>query len=72
MLPAAIGQESTPPVFIAKPLQQIAIEESTVTLECAANGYPKPSILWLKDGVAIDLASFQSRYAVKVYIRWRS
>lgn len=72
MLPAAIDRESTPPVFIAKPLQQITIEESTVTLECAANGYPKPSILWLKDGVAIDLASFQSRYAVKMYIRWRS
>ncbi|XP_048268236.1 neogenin isoform X2 [Bombus terrestris] len=63
LLTSDIGQESTPPVFIAKPLQQIAIEESTVTLECAANGYPKPSILWLKDGVAIDLASFQSRYS---------
>ncbi|XP_050593048.1 neogenin isoform X3 [Bombus affinis] len=63
LLTSDIGQESTPPVFIAKPLQQIAIEESTVTLECAANGYPKPSILWLKDGVAIDLSSFQSRYS---------
>ncbi|XP_024224166.1 neogenin isoform X3 [Bombus impatiens] len=63
LLTSDIDQESTPPVFIAKPLQQITIEESTVTLECAANGYPKPSILWLKDGVAIDLASFQSRYS---------
>ncbi|XP_043598614.1 neogenin isoform X4 [Bombus pyrosoma] len=63
MLTSDIDQESTPPVFIAKPLQQMTIEESTVTLECAANGYPKPSILWLKDGVAIDLASFQSRYS---------
>ncbi|XP_071870166.1 neogenin protein frazzled isoform X3 [Bombus fervidus] len=63
LLTSDIDQESTPPVFIAKPLQQMTIEESTVTLECAANGYPKPSILWLKDGVAIDLASFQSRYS---------
>ncbi|KOC68698.1 Neogenin [Habropoda laboriosa] len=63
LLTSDIDQESTPPVFIAKPLQQVAIEGSTVTLECAANGYPKPSILWLKDGVAIDLTSFASRYS---------
>lgn len=63
LLTSDIDQESTPPVFIAKPLQQVTIEGSTVTLECAANGYPKPSILWLKDGVAIDLASYQSRYS---------
>ncbi|XP_012139642.1 neogenin protein frazzled isoform X2 [Megachile rotundata] len=63
LLTSDIDQESTPPVFIAKPLQQVAIEGSTVTLECAANGYPKPSILWLKDGVAIDLAPLNSRYS---------
>ncbi|XP_029037667.2 neogenin-like isoform X3 [Osmia bicornis bicornis] len=62
LLTSDIDQESTPPVFIAKPLQQVAIEGSTVTLECAANGYPKPSILWLKDGVAIDSASRDFRY----------
>ncbi|XP_076679660.1 neogenin protein frazzled isoform X7 [Andrena cerasifolii] len=62
LLTSDIDQESTPPVFIAKPLQQMVTEGSTVTLECAANGYPKPSILWLKDGVAIDLASLDSRY----------
>ncbi|XP_054015802.1 neogenin isoform X5 [Hylaeus anthracinus] len=62
LLTSDIDQESTPPVFIAKPLQQEVIEGSTVTLECAANGYPKPSILWLKDGVAIDFASLDSRY----------
>ena len=47
----------------------MTIEGSTVTLECAANGYPKPSILWLKDGVAIDLASYQSRYVVKIRVK---
>lgn len=40
----------------------MAIEGSTITLECAANGYPKPSILWLKDGVIVDLAALDSRY----------
>ncbi|XP_029169996.1 neogenin isoform X5 [Nylanderia fulva] len=54
---------SSAPVFIAQPLQQTAIEGSDVTLECAAIGYPKPTILWLKDGVALDLTpSFDSRY----------
>lgn len=53
---------SNAPVFIAQPLQQIATEGSNVTLECAANSYPKPTILWLKDGVALDLTSLDSRY----------
>lgn len=53
---------SSAPVFIAQPLQQVAIEGSDVTLECAANGSPKPIILWLKDGVALDLTSLDSRY----------
>lgn len=53
---------SSAPVFIAQPLQQVATEGSDVTLECAANGSPKPTILWLKDGVALDLTLFDSRY----------
>lgn len=58
-------EESSAPVFIAQPLQQIAVEGSDVTLECAANGSPKPTILWLKDGAALDLTpSFDSRYIV--------
>lgn len=43
-------------------MQQVAIEGSSVTLECAVNGNPKPTVSWLKDGVAIDLALFGSRY----------
>ncbi|XP_011701352.1 PREDICTED: neogenin-like, partial [Wasmannia auropunctata] len=50
------------PVFIAQPLQQVVTEGSDVTLECAANGFPKPAIYWLKDGVALDLMSHDSRY----------
>ncbi|XP_025990804.2 neogenin isoform X6 [Solenopsis invicta] len=62
LLSSDIDEGSSAPVFIAQPLQQIATEESDVTLECAANGYPKPTILWLKDGVALDLTSLDSRY----------
>ncbi|XP_057322017.1 netrin receptor unc-40 isoform X2 [Microplitis mediator] len=54
--------EQSPPIFIAKPKPQIAVEGATIILECAANARPKPSILWLKDGVAVDLAALDSRY----------
>ncbi|KAL0107099.1 hypothetical protein PUN28_015559 [Cardiocondyla obscurior] len=62
LLSSDIDEGFSAPVFIAQPLQQIATEGSDVTLECAANGYPKPTILWLKDGVALDLTSLDSRY----------
>ncbi|XP_025075028.1 neogenin isoform X3 [Pogonomyrmex barbatus] len=62
LLSSDIDEGSSAPVFIAQPLQQVVIEGSDVTLECAANGYPKPTILWLKDGVALDLTSLDSRY----------
>ncbi|KAK2579403.1 hypothetical protein KPH14_003264 [Odynerus spinipes] len=62
LLTSDIDRESSPPIFITQPSQQVAVEGSTVTLECAANGYPKPTIFWLKDGVSIDLGSLDSRY----------
>jgi neogenin len=27
-----------------------------VTLDCAANGTPRPWLIWLKDGISIDMA----------------
>lgn len=62
LLTSDIDQSTSAPIFIARPSQQVAIEGSTITLECAANGYPKPSILWLKNGIAVDLATLDSRY----------
>ncbi|XP_011301477.1 neogenin isoform X2 [Fopius arisanus] len=62
LLTSDLDQAPTAPIFVAKPQQQVAVEGSTITLECAANGYPKPSILWLKDGVIVDLATLDSRY----------
>ncbi|XP_063985766.1 neogenin isoform X2 [Diachasmimorpha longicaudata] len=62
LLTSDLDQAPTAPIFIAKPHQQVAIEGSTITLECAANGYPKPTILWLKDGITVDLAALDSRY----------
>ncbi|XP_012064282.1 PREDICTED: neogenin [Atta cephalotes] len=62
LLSSDIDEGSSAPVFVAQPLQQIVTEGSDVTLECAANGYPKPSIFWLKDGVALDSTTQDSRY----------
>ncbi|XP_046478869.1 neogenin isoform X1 [Neodiprion pinetum] len=62
LLTSDIDQGLTAPVFVAKPSEHVAIEGTTITLECAANGNPKPTILWLKDGIAVDLAPLDSRY----------
>ncbi|XP_072152438.1 neogenin isoform X4 [Bemisia tabaci] len=51
------------PVFIATPRSSTAIEGDTVTFECAANGFPRPHITWLKDGVTIDLADLDSTFS---------
>lgn len=53
---------SIPPKFIAKPRNTVAIEGSTVTFDCAANGYPRPQMLWLKDGVNLDMLDLDSRF----------
>lgn len=51
-----LGSSTSAPSFIAMPKSQEAVEGQTVTLDCAANGNPKPQIHWLKDGVNIDMA----------------
>ncbi|GFS82567.1 netrin receptor DCC [Trichonephila clavipes] len=46
-----------PPHFVAIPPQNVVVlKGSDLTLDCAANGNPKPRITWLKDGSTIDLA----------------
>ncbi|XP_046984365.1 neogenin [Schistocerca americana] len=52
----------TPPVFVALPRPSVVIAGSTVTLDCAAVGNPNPSIVWLKDGIAIDMSNLDSRF----------
>lgn len=43
------------PSFATVPLPQTVREGDTVTLDCAANGNPKPMIKWLKNGEDIDI-----------------
>lgn len=49
------GGRPEAPSFLATPRSTVALEGTRVTLECAANGHPRPDITWLKDGTTIDL-----------------
>jgi len=53
---AEAGARIMAPVFVAKPHSSIVKEGTTVTLDCAANGNPRPWLTWLKDGITIDMA----------------
>ncbi|CAG5005467.1 unnamed protein product [Parnassius apollo] len=43
------------PRFIVVPQPVTVIEGASVTFDCAAVGNPKPEMIWLNNGVAIDL-----------------
>ncbi|UYV61776.1 NEO1, partial [Cordylochernes scorpioides] len=44
------------PQVIANPKDTVALEGSNLTLDCVANGFPQPNIIWLKDGTSIDMS----------------
>jgi neogenin len=44
------------PTFQTIPLPQTVKEGDMVTLDCVANGNPKPAIKWLKNGEEIDMS----------------
>ncbi|OWR48245.1 Neogenin [Danaus plexippus plexippus] len=48
------GMESAPRI-LTTPQPVTVIEGASVTFDCAATGNPKPEIVWLNNGVAIDL-----------------
>ncbi|CAG0917095.1 unnamed protein product [Notodromas monacha] len=57
---------SRSPVFVLKPAVVTRSRIGTdVIFECGANGWPKPNITWLKEGVTMDLT--HSKPAAVVY-----
>ncbi|XP_045508170.1 neogenin [Colias croceus] len=50
------------PRFIATPQPVTVMEGASVTFDCAAIGNPKPEMIWLNNGVAIDLNDLDSRF----------
>ncbi|XP_072937571.1 netrin receptor DCC [Epargyreus clarus] len=50
------------PRFITTPQPVTVMEGASVTFDCAAVGNPKPEMVWLNNGVAIDLNDLDSRF----------
>ncbi|XP_069364150.1 neogenin [Maniola hyperantus] len=50
------------PRFITTPQPLTVMEGASVTFDCAAVGNPKPEMVWLNNGVAIDLNDLDSRF----------
>uniref|UniRef100_A0A6A7FSF1 Neogenin n=2 Tax=Hirondellea gigas TaxID=1518452 RepID=A0A6A7FSF1_9CRUS len=55
VLEAYALRDTTAPRFIATPGPKVVNQGQNLTLDCAANGYPEPSIVWLKDGATITV-----------------
>lgn len=52
------------PTFLTESSSQVVREGDTVTLECIANGYPKPLVKWLRNGEDIDISDLDSRFRI--------
>ncbi|KAL7046588.1 hypothetical protein ACKWTF_002648 [Chironomus riparius] len=50
------------PSFVIRPVTQTVKEGEQVILECAANGNPKPKVIWLRNGIDIDFNDLDSRF----------
>ena len=59
-LPESTAPE--PPSFLVTPSSQAVLLGQDVTLECAANGVPQPSVSWLRDGRELDTGLLDSRF----------
>ncbi|XP_059613953.1 neogenin [Phlebotomus argentipes] len=61
---AGVPESFASPSFVVVPAPQTVREGETVTLECVANGNPKPVIRWLKNGGDIDMNDLDSRFRI--------
>ncbi|BFG03461.1 neogenin [Drosophila madeirensis] len=52
------------PSFLVGPSPKTVREGDTVTLDCVANGVPKPQIKWLRNGEELDLNDLDSRFSI--------
>ncbi|KAK0424070.1 hypothetical protein QR680_008482 [Steinernema hermaphroditum] len=52
-----------PPRFVIEPRSKVVVEGQAVILECAANGWPKTNIKWLKDSSALEVGTDRIRKA---------
>lgn len=52
------------PIFSTESSSRKINEGATITLDCVANGNPKPQIKWLRNGEDIDISDLDSRYRI--------
>ncbi|XP_020805470.1 neogenin isoform X3 [Drosophila serrata] len=58
------AENAVAPSFLVGPSPKTVREGDTVTLDCVANGVPKPQIKWLRNGVDLDLNDLDSRFSI--------
>lgn len=57
-------QQFQQPTFLTESESKTVNEGSTVTLDCVANGNPRPQIKWLRNGEDIDINDLDSRFRI--------
>ncbi|XP_064551751.1 neogenin isoform X6 [Drosophila montana] len=58
------AEQAVAPSFLVGPSPKTVSEGDTVTLDCVANGVPKPQIKWLRNGEELDLNHLDSRFSI--------
>lgn len=53
--PSGAPENFAAPIFLTDSTAMLVREGDSVTIDCVANGNPKPQVKWLKDGKDIDL-----------------
>ncbi|XP_037952309.1 neogenin-like isoform X2 [Teleopsis dalmanni] len=59
-----LSESSVSPSFLVGPSPKTVKEGDTVTLDCVANGVPKPQIKWLRNGEELDFNDLDSRFSI--------
>lgn len=57
-------QQFQKPAFLTESLSKAVHEGATVTLDCVANGNPRPQIKWLRNGEDIDISDLDSKFQI--------
>lgn len=57
-------QQFQAPTFLTEPMSKTANEGETVTLDCVANGNPKPQIKWLRNGEDIEINESNPKFRI--------
>lgn len=57
-------QQFQQPFFLTELSSKTVNEGATVTLDCVANGNPRPQMKWLRNGEDIDISELGSRFRI--------